>query len=456
MTVRTLGAWPGAWRLDGAHRDPRADAAALYETASGAERAGIHFLYFGDWLSTSAEFEHTDPYLLSRVDPFAAVSFLAGVTRTIGLVATASSSFAEAYAVARTVASVDLLSGGRVGVAVTSGSEAASASNFGIGLVRGDDDRIAAAAEFVRVLRGLWDSWEDDAFVADRSSGQLIDRSRLHPLAHSGRFFSIAGPLGVARPPQGHPPVAMVGGSPAARELAAQEAELCFVSPRSLDDARLGYAEALRRAADHGRDPRDLVLITSLLPITAPTREGAWAAYDELVDAVAVEPVAGGPVPPGLPGNRTIRSLASAVGVSLSGIHIDEAVPLRVAQRFSPLGRALAATAQERSGRSFGGARPITFRHLLVAHSVGLPVLVGSHRDIADHLEHWYRERATDGFTLLASHAPQLRAFTDSVVPELLRRGIVQPPRAGATLRENLGLGIPSNRHSDRASGALA
>jgi FMN-dependent oxidoreductase (nitrilotriacetate monooxygenase family) len=451
-TVRTLGAWPSGWRYPGAHRDPRDDRAALARIALAAESAGLQFLYFGDWLATSPDYQFTDPYLLARIEPLAAIGYLSAITSRIGLLATVSSSHAEPYAVARSAASVDLLSGGRVGLVVTSGSETQSASNFGWHTVHADDDRIAAAAEFVHILRGLWDSWDDDAFVADADSGQLIDPRGLHTLGFAGKHRSSTGPLNVARAPQGHPPIAIVGSAENSRELAARAAEISFIAPRTLEDGVDVYAHAKRLAASAGRVPDDYLLLTSIFPIVAATRESAWALYDELVALVPVEIVSDRPEVSGLPGNRTIRALAGVLGVPLTGIVIDEVVPDRLAQRFSDRGRQLVEVVTSRSGRTVGGKRGVTFRHLLVAHAVVAPIIVGSAEDVADHFETWFRSRATDGFTVLSAFAEQFEAFTTLVVPELVSRGLFPREYLGETLRDHLGLRVPASRYAEPAN----
>jgi FMN-dependent oxidoreductase (nitrilotriacetate monooxygenase family) len=451
-TVRTLGAWPSGWRYPGAHRDPRDDRDALARIALAAERAGLQFLYFGDWLATSPDYQFTDPYLLARIEPLAAISYLSALTERIGLLATVSSSHAEPYAVARSAASVDLLSGGRVGLVVTSGSETQSASNFGWHTVHADDDRIAAAAEFVHILRGLWDSWDDHAFIADADSGRLIDPRGLHALGFVGKHRSSSGPLNVARPPQGHPPIAIVGSAENSRDLAARAADISFIAPRTLQDGIEGYAHAKQLAAAVGRDPDEYLLLTSIFPIVAATRDGAWDLYDELVALIPVEIVSDRPEVAGLPGNRTIRTLAGVLGVPLTGIVIDEVVADRLAQRFSDRGRQLIDVVTSRSGRTIGGKRGITFRHLLVAHAVVAPIVVGSAEDVADHFENWFRSRATDGFTVLSAFADQFDAFAELVVPELVRRGLFPSRYAGETLREHLGLRVPANRFSEPAN----
>jgi FMN-dependent oxidoreductase (nitrilotriacetate monooxygenase family) len=444
-TVRTLGAWPAGWRYPGAHRNPADDPTELTRIAKAAEGAGLQFLYFGDWLATSAEFEHTDPYLLARIEPFAAISYLAAITSRIGLIATVSSSHSEPYSTARAAASIDILSGGRVGLSVTSGAEAQSASNFGWRIVHSEADRIAAAGEFIEIMRRLWDSWHDGAFVADADSARLINRAALHPVNYEGRLRSAAGPLNVVRPPQGHPPVAMVGAAENARQLAAQAADLCFVSPRSLDDAIVSYALAKRTATAAGRQAEHYLLLSSILPIVGETREDAWRIYDELVRLVPVEVVTGRGEADDLPPNRSVRSLAQVLGISLNGITIDDVVSDAQALRFGEQGRYLIQEVGARSGRSIGAARGITFRHLLVAHAIVAPIIVGSPEDIADYLEAWFRRRAVDGFTVLSAITEQLEAFTDLVVPELRRRGLLPNEYVGTSLRDHLGMNVPSN-----------
>ena len=455
-TVRTLGAWPSGWRVPGAHRDPADDPAILRRTAQVAEAAGLDFLFFGDWLATSAEFEHTDPYLLARIEPFAAVSYLAAVTERIGLVATVSSAHSEPYTTARSSASIDVLSGGRVALCIATGAEARSASNFGWDTVHSDADRFAAAGEFIDILRGLWDSWEADAFVADAASARLIDQTKLHPLNYVGAYRASSGPLNVIRPPQGHPPVAVVGGSVNARRLAARDADLLFASPRTFDEAVEQYVSSRQQVAREGRSAQDFRIVTPILPIVAETREAAWQIYDELVALVPLPDEPLSDVRLQLPSNRSFRTLASVLGVPLTSVAIDDSVPTRVAARFSSLGKQLVEVVRTRAGRVVGSDRPVTYRHLLVAHAVTAPVLVGSASDIADHFETWFRARAVDGFTVLSAFSADsaaatgidsFEAFATLVVPELQRRGLFRTEYEGVTLRDHLGLPAVPNSH---------
>ena len=454
-TVRTLGAWPAGWRLPGAHSDPRQDPAVLRSAALTAEAAGLDFLFFGDWLATAAEFEHTDPYLLARIEPFAAISYLSAITEHIGLVASVSSAHSEPYTIARAAASIDILSGGRAALCVATGAEARSASNFGWATVHSDADRSAAAGEFIDVLRGLWDSWEDEAFVSDAESGRLIDPSRLHPLGYVGAYRASTGPLNVIRPPQGHPPIAVVGGSVNARQLAVRDAELLFASPRTFAEAVEQYDAVKRQVALVGRDPEAFRIVTPVMPIVGATREEAWDAYDRLVALVPLPDEQPADAPLDLPANRSFRALASVLGVPVAGVGADDAVPARVAARFGALGAQLLEVVRARSGRTVGGDRVVTYRQLIVAHAVTAPVLVGSAVDVADHFERWFRGSAVDGFTILSAFTAEagsgtvdsLGDFTELVVPELRRRGLFRSGYEGATLRDHLGLPVAPNSH---------
>jgi alkanesulfonate monooxygenase SsuD/methylene tetrahydromethanopterin reductase-like flavin-dependent oxidoreductase (luciferase family) len=451
VTVRTLGAWPGGWRSPGAHRDPTQDPAALRTIATAVEAAGLDFLFFGDWLATAPEFEHTDPSLLARIEPFAAISYLAAITDRIGLITTTSSAHSEPYAVARAIASADLLSNGRVGLSVATGSEPRTDRNFGQGASVHNDDRYASAAEFTQILRGLWDSWSDDAFVSNSDSGQLINHHRLRPLNFVGRFRASAGPLNTVRPPQGHPPIAAVVTSTASHDFAAREADIAFVSPKTLADG-VTSATALRQlVARAGRSAGDLVLIAPILPIVGDTPEHAWQAYDRLADLVLLadaangDPASGAEPVSGIPAGRDTRALAGILGVPLAGVELDDVVPVRTAARFGGLGQDLLAEVTRRSGRSVGAVRPTTFRHLLVAHIVAAPVVVGTPTHIADHLEAWFAAGAVDGFTVLPAYTgEQLDLFLDLVVPALRHRGLVGVDDAASPpqLRHRLGLDV--------------
>jgi alkanesulfonate monooxygenase SsuD/methylene tetrahydromethanopterin reductase-like flavin-dependent oxidoreductase (luciferase family) len=285
---RALGAFPSGWRMPGAERLPRREPRVLVTAAKIAEGAGFDYLYFGDWLSTGPELERSAPHLLARVDPLSAVAFLAASTRRIGLVTSVNTSYSEVYSIARQTASIDLLSGGRLGLNLHVGANGPAAANYGRDA---EWDRLNAydrASEFVDALRLLWDSWDDDAFPADAAAGRLAEPGGLHPSDYFGRFVQSAGPLNALRPVQGAVPIAHTGTSPRAHELVASRGSLAIAEFESAAEA-FDYRAGLRAAAlAAGRDPLDApLLVIPVLPVVAETHAEAERLASELLRLIA-------------------------------------------------------------------------------------------------------------------------------------------------------------------------
>ncbi|MFF2370698.1 NtaA/DmoA family FMN-dependent monooxygenase [Agromyces sp. NPDC058110] len=445
--VRAIGAYPSGWRYPGAHRDPRQDAGVLRLTARLAEEARLDYLFFGDWLATGTDLEHRDPYLVARIDPLSTISHLAAVTDRIGLIATVDSTYADPYTVARATASIDLLSGGRAGLNLVTTADPRAAANHGVDFELVNGTRYERAVEFETLLRRLWDSFDDDAIVADVATGRFLAPGSLHETAFRGRHVRSTGPLNVLRPVQGHLPIVRSGASPRSQLIAAQSADLALVAANDLAHA-VSVREELRALAfESGRDDRTLKVIAPVLPIVGETRADAQQLADELSELMQiVEDWPDGP-PPGFPASRSLASLSPLVGVDLAGRSPDLAVTPAIAEQFGAAGQQLVEIVAERTGRTPGGTRPPTLRHLVVAAAVNAPIIVGTAADIAGEFETWGEAGAVDGFNVLSAVQPaQFEAFTSLVAPELVRRGVLPPAYEGETLREHLGLARPESR----------
>ena len=445
--VRTLGAYPSGWRHPGAHSRPAGDAAVLREVARLAEEADLDYLFFGDWLATGPDLEFRDPYLLARIDPLSAVLYLAGITTRIGLIATVNSTYADPYATARATASLDLLTGGRAGINLVTGAEPRAAGNHGRDAHADNAMRYDRAEEFVDVLRRLWESWDEDAWIADPASGTLIDQAGLRPAAFSGAQLRVEGPLNVARPPQGHPPLVHAGTSHRSRALAATAADLALIAAPDIEAARAARRELRAAAAAAGRDPGALKVIVPVLPVVAETDAAAQAIVDRLLLLV---PLAEDAPDRGIPPTRSLAAFLEVAGFTGDdrehGVALDAPVDAVVAALFDePAARTLALV-EERTGRNVAGDRPVTWRHLVAAHTVPAAFVVGDPQRIADHFEKWRDEGAADGFNVLSAFQPaQFEAFTRLAAPELRRRGLLG--RHGATLRDRLRVGQPRLVH---------
>ena len=449
--VRAIGAYPSGWRYPGAHRDPRGDSAVLRHAAQVAEAARLDYLFFGDWLATGHDLEFRDPYLVARIDPISAITYLAGITERIGLIATANTSYSDPYTLARATASVDLLSGGRAGLNLVTGAEPRAAGNHGRDFHAANESRYDRAVEFEHVLRRLWDSFEDDAIVADAATGVFLDPAKLHVTDFHGEHLSVTGPLNVARPVQGHLPLVHAGTSPRSRLFAAQSADLALVAVNGLEHA-VAIREELRSLAfESGRDDRTLKVIAPVLPIVGESREHAQSIADELSELVQIaEDWPDGP-PAAFPANRSLAHLTHLVGVDVSQLSPDRAVTPALVAGFSAAGQELVEIVAERTGRNPAGERPPTLRHLVVAASVNASMVVGTAVEIAAEFEAWGDAGAVDGFNVLSAVQPaQFEAFALGVVPELQRRGVFPTEYEGETLRDHLGLNRPANVHVTR------
>ncbi|MFF3029318.1 NtaA/DmoA family FMN-dependent monooxygenase [Microbacterium sp. NPDC057944] len=438
--VRTLGAYPSGWRHPGAHRDPSADHAVLRRIAEEGEDAGLDYLFFGDWLATGPDLEFRDPYLLARIDPVSAVLFLAGLTSRIGLIATVNTTYADPYTTARSLASLDVLSGGRAGVNLVTGAEPRAAGNHGRDAHADNEGRYDRAEEFVTALRRLWDSWSEDAWVADAQRGVLIDPEGLRPADVRGDHVRVDGPLNVARPPQGQIPIVHAGTSPRSRHLAATEADLALIAAPTLADAIATRGTLRDIAAEAGRSPDDVKVIAPVLPVVAESDAEAHRIVERLLSLV---PLAEGHQRDrtAFPPNRTVEAVADALGVAaddpLRAASFDAPVTAQEAARLGSAGEALIARVARIAGLGVGGDHPVTWRHLVAAHAVPAAFVVGDAPAIADHFETWRDEGAADGFNVLSAFQPaQFEAFTRLAAPELRRRGLLG--RDGGTLRDRL------------------
>ncbi|OCT21250.1 LLM class flavin-dependent oxidoreductase [Pseudomonas putida] len=421
-----------AWRHPLAQADASQDFEHFKAIARSAERGKFDALFIADvvalWghhldaLSRTARAEHFEPLTL--------MSALAAVTERIGLIATATTTYNEPYHIARKFASLDHLSKGRAAWNLVTSVVADEAWNFGREQHIDHTDRYQRAEEFHDVVKGLWDSWDDDAFVRDKTSGRYFDPDKLHTLNHKGAHFSVRGPLNVARPPQGHPVLVQAGASEAGKALAARVAEVVFAAHHELPAAQAFYQDIKQRAAALGRDPEHIKILPGVTPFIADTREQAQQLFEQF--QALIDPVLG------------LRLLADTLGedIDLSGHDLDGPLPdTPPGQRGSRRDQVLQLARRDN----------LSIRQLYLRLAGGNPV-IGTPSDIADSFEQWFQARACDGFNVFFPYFPgAIDTFVDQVIPVLQQRGLFRLDYAGSTLREHLGLPRPANRFSTRA-----
>jgi alkanesulfonate monooxygenase len=409
----------------------------LLELAQTAERGKLDFVFFADALHSHHESNRSHHYVVN-FEPLTLISALSVLTKRIGFVATASTSWSEPYNLARQFASIDHLGGGRAAWNIVTSSHDEAARNFGREQSIEHALRYDRAREFTNIVKGLWDSWADDAFVRDKASGIFFDAAKVRALNHTGDHFTVAGPLNIERPPQGHPVLVQAGASDDGREFAAEFAEAVFTNHLTLESAQAYYADVKQRAARFGRAPESLLVMPGLTPYIGRTEQEAQERLEYMLSLL--DPV------------LAIEILSGWLGTDLSVFPLDGPLP----ELERP--RAGSQSAFE-NWTTLAKRENLTIRQLM-QRAVGARAksyTVGTPSQIADHMQTWLERNGADGFNILPPYVPgALDDFVNLVIPELQERGLFRTDYTGTTLREHLGLARPDRLPDDTRQGAPA
>ncbi|MFM7443384.1 MAG: LLM class flavin-dependent oxidoreductase, partial [Tabrizicola sp.] len=351
------------------------------------------------------------------------------LTKNLGFIATASTTYEEPYNLARKFASLDLISDGRAGWNVVTTATESAAHNFNLDQQHPHAFRYRRAAEHVEVVKKLWDSFEDDAFLREKASGRFFDPDKVHYTDHKGEHFKVKGPLNVSRSPQGHPVIVQAGQSEDGRGLAAATAEVIFTAHQRLDTAQEFYRDIKARARSLGRNPDHILVMPGVSPFVGRTEAEAREKYDRLTSLILEED-----------GIALIKGLTGGT-LDLTGVDLDGPLP--------PVGPTEGMKSRQALIRQIADENGFTIRQLYqhVASARGHFTVVGTATQIADILEDWFHNKGADGFNILPPWLPTgLTDFVDLVIPELQRRGLFRTENEGRTLQENLGLPFPETR----------
>ena len=436
--MRPVTIHTGSWRYPGAYADANFNFKHIKRFAQTLERGRFDAFFMADHLSVlnmpmdALKRSAT----VTSFEPMTLLPALAMVTERLGLIATGSTTYDEPYHVARRFASLDHISGGRAGWNVVTTSNPDASRNFGREEHLEHALRYRRAREFFDVVTGLWDSWEDDAFLRDQETGIFFDPAKLHVLGHRGEYFDVRGPLNIARPVQGWPVIVQAGASDAGRQLAAETAEAVFAPAANLEAGREYYADVKGRMEKAGREPDQMKILPGCMVVVGDSLDEAKEKRALLDSKVHFD--------------SAIASLSISLGHDASKFDPDGPLPEIPESNASKSGRERAIALAKREN--------LTVRQLaqrLGGYS-GLCIL-GTPEQIADEMEEWLETRGSDGFNLMFPYLPEgLDDFVNRVVPVLQRRGLFRTEYEGATLRENLGLKRPESRYAraeDRSDG---
>ncbi|GAA3300154.1 LLM class flavin-dependent oxidoreductase [Dactylosporangium vinaceum] len=419
--VHGSGGHIAGWRHPRANPDGELDIDFHVRLARLLEDAGFTALFVADVVAVWGH-QLDSLHRTTRADylePITLLAALAPQTSRIGLVATATTSYNEPYNLARKFASLDHISGGRAGWNVVTSVVPLEAANFGRAEHFGHAERYARAAEFVDVVKGLWDSNADGALIRDKASGVYIDPARRFHLDHRGEHFTVAGPLNLARPPQGHPVLFQAGASPTGRAFAARVGEVIFTAPVSVAEA-VDYRTRLDAdVTAAGRDPGDVRVWPILTPIVADTDAEAAEILAELGSLIHDDVL-----------RRLVQD--NFGDEDFSDLDLDEPLP--------DFGTATNRSQSRRAGLlALARGEQLTLRQLALRFSARADT-VGAATTVADRIAAVWATGAVDGFNVSFPYLPeQAERFTAEVLPILADRGLFRPP-TGTTLREQLGL----------------
>jgi FMN-dependent oxidoreductase (nitrilotriacetate monooxygenase family) len=434
IMLHGAGGHMSSWKHPSGPADASVNLEFYIDIAERAEAAGFTFAFVADGLYIN---EKTIPHFLNRFEPLTILSALATRTSRIGLVGTVSTSYSDPFTIAWQFASLDLISKGRAGWNVVTTPLEGSALNYN----RTHPDhtlRYEIADEYLEITQGLWDSWDDDAIIRNRETGQFFDKSKLHTLNHKGRFFQVAGPLNIGRSAQGQPVIFQAGASDSGIKFAGKYAEAVFTNSPTIDDA-LQYARNIRTSAiAQGRVSSDIKIYPGIGPIVGATREEAEAKFERIRDLL------------------TLDEAISHLGRFFDHHDFSQYDPDAPFPELGDIGQNAFRSNTDRI-KADAKAKNLTLRQVALAAATPRPTFIGSASDVADELIRWIDAGAADGFILgFPVIAEGLSDFEHFVIPELIRRGRYDRLHGGVTLRDHLDLSRKESQYAAQRDGVPA
>ena len=427
LFIQSRGHHEASWRHPQASKLPLTDIDYTIELARKAEAGLFDSIFLADVLGLWNDVE-TAPF--NWLEPITTLAALATTTRRIGLIATASTTYTEPYNLARQFSSLDHISRGRIGWnIVTTWSPQAGANFGGIGQVS-HADRYERAEDYMAVVKGLWDSWADDAVLDDRAGGRYADRTRVRPINHVGPHYQVAGPLNLPRSPQGRPVFVQAGSSDTGRRFAARHAEAVFTAHLEKRTAKAFYGDLKTLVVEHGRAADQVLILPGLSPLIGSTEAEARRMAQELNDLADPET-----------GRKRLSGRFG--GHDFSALALDKTL---APEDFPDTGTVEAARSRAEVIVDFVRRERPTLRQLLskLAGARGHFTFEGTPEQVADLMQDWMDDGVADGFNLMPPVLPHmLDVFSAEVVPLLQRRGLFRTAYEGETLRSHFRLARP-------------
>jgi FMN-dependent oxidoreductase (nitrilotriacetate monooxygenase family) len=436
LFIHSRGHHEASWRHPQSSPLALTDIRYYQELAQRAEAGLFDSIFLADQLALG---DDASQAARTWLEPITVLAAVAAVTNRIGLIATCSTTYTEAFNLARQFGSLDHISNGRIGWNIVTTWLASAALNFGTTGQVGQlshADRYERAEEYMAVVKGLWDSWAEDAVIDNRESGRYARANRIRPINHKGQYYQVAGPLNLPRGPQGRPVFVQAGSSDAGRRFAARHAEAVFTAHMEKTTAQAFYADLKSLVQAEGRDPTQVLILPGLSPMIASTEAEANRMIREINELS--DPEVG-----------RMRLSGRFGGYDFSKLPLDR--PLTPAD-FPPTASVEAARSRTEVILGLVRREQPTLRQLLayLAGARGHFVFAGTPEQVADLIEDWFGDGAADGFNIMPPILPaMLDVFSAEVIPILQKRGLFRTGYEGKTLREHYGLAWPESWFKD-------
>jgi len=430
LFVQARGHHEAAWNHPDSSPASLTDVNYYKDIAQRAEAALFDSIFFADSLMLPTDAARSGRLWL---EPITLLAALAVATDRIGLIATGSSTYSQAFNLARQFSSIDHISNGRAGWNIVTTWMAKVSLNYGDAGQNSHADRYIMAEEFLQVVKDLWDSWADDAVVDERDGGVYANSDRIRPIDFNGEYYSVAGPLNLPRSPQGRPVLVQAGSSDAGRDFASRHAEAVFTAHLEKATAQTFYTDIKKRAAEAGRDANQVLILPGLSPMIASTETEAKRMEQDLNENTDPEI-----------GRRILSTRFD--GHDFSHLPLDR--PLTT-DDFPPPSSVETMRSRTELIVNLVRSEGLTLRQLLArfAGARGHFTFAGTPEQVADLIEDWFLDGAADGFNVMPPLFPtMLDVFTEEVIPILQRRGLFRTEYKGRTLREHYGLDRPAAR----------
>jgi FMN-dependent oxidoreductase (nitrilotriacetate monooxygenase family) len=430
LFIHSRGHHEASWRHPAASSLSLSDIGYYQALAQQAEAGLFDSLFLADQLALGDDIAHGPR---TALEPITMLAALAVSTSRIGLIATASTTYTEPFNLARQFASLDHISRGRIGWNIVTSWLAPAARNYGGSTQVSHAERYARAEEFLTVVKGLWDSWADDAELDERDSGHYANPERIRPVNHTGTYYRVAGPLNLPRCPQGRPVLVQAGSSDTGRGFAARHAEAIFTAQIEKSTAQAFYADIKSRVVSAGRCPDQALILPGLSPLIASSTDEAQRLAEELGELANPEV-----------GRRRLSGRFG--GYDFSHLPLDK--PLE-ADDFPDPDTVEAARSRTEVILDMVRREKPTLRQLLamLAGARGHHTCAGTPQQIADLMEEWFTDGAADGFNIMPPVLPaMLEVFIAEVIPLLQHRGLFRTAYEEKTLRAHYGLAQPESQ----------